>query len=981
MIDNAFFVREPLLPVNFFFENIAIKEEEEVLELLTDRDLYNAISYVAPTLLGEVENYYGKKDKKRIRITESIFNFASRSVLRPTPFGLFSSIGEGEFSSSYTENKNKPLSNKFYIYNVSMEWFEYLVSVLEDDDEIFQNLELSISPMILIEGDFVFVLDTDGNLNSRAIEIVPPLKYILDLLNEGTMKVCEVITLLQNKFNSSEQVIRQFLKEINLNKIVYTNLRPTFPYNLAFKKTLEYLCDNYDSSLPIITILLEIDKELSRIHVDRNYVSNLMMQVTPNFKEELFHVDSLNTTKIVLKEEIKYKIQEIEKVYRTFIQNCSYEKMLENITNYFYDRYNINDEVPLIEFLYSESSLSRLKLDFDLELDQITKRKLAVLDRWIERKLSLSSGDSETLEIDENLLSEIRKVDSKEQLQENTDYCLVLDAIGENLEYVVVNNYLSGCKLSSLMGRFAYLFPKDSMIDKDYKKRQLGDGYLDSEIITWSRQNLKKNNLFSSKKMHEFSIRCSAINVEKPIELSDIVVGFDGDSLYIKSKSYNKKIVPYLENMVNLEIDFTRIEKFLYLVSLQNDTTRQSLFALHTSNRVKIPRITYQNVVFARGRYKLLINYFSEGIFNNFNKFIEEFKLWKIEHRVPDVVGVNVFGDIQFYCLKNHSHLRCIYKQLKKDRKLLLEEFPAPINNINSQDKYIEYVFPVSFEQKYSRLCKQQEYEKELLDDFAYNDSAYIKIYTREIHANKIIKELLPLVSEKYPDYPMFFIKYRDPDFHLRIRVLNLRQQKYRVIKEIVDKFTELGYIGSGIISGYVVDNYIPELNRYGGKTCIPYVHDYFHKESLLILDIITKLANHSEAINDIIIKFIFIIFRCFYTDLYTLRDILNRNVPKIRYNESLSSKIKNSDIKDFDVKSVQIQCKELKIETRQYIIALEKISKMDLKTTTKDEFCLSIVHMFINRIGDLCDFSEEELYKITLGIITRILKTEKKGS
>ncbi|HEM3703431.1 TPA: hypothetical protein U1D11_001981, partial [Streptococcus suis] len=87
------------------------------------------------------------------------------------------------------------------------------------------------------------------------------------------------------------------------------------------------------------------------------------------------------------------------------------------------------------------------------------------------------------------------------------------------------------------------------------------------------------------------------------------------------------------------------------------------------------------------------------------------------------------------------------------------------------------------------------------------------------------------------------------------------------------------------------------------------------------------------------------------------------------------------SDIKDFDVKSVQIQCKELKIETRQYIIALEKISKMDLKTTTKDEFCLSIVHMFINRIGDLCDFSEEELYKITLGIITRILKTEKKGS
>ncbi|CAH0265093.1 Nisin biosynthesis protein NisB [Chryseobacterium sp. Bi04] len=115
----------------------------------------------------------------------------------------------------------------------------------------------------------------------------------------------------------------------------------------------------------------------------------------------------------------------------------------------------------------------------------------------------------------------------------------------------------------------------------------------------------------------------------------------------------------------------------------------------------------------------------------------------------------------------------------------------------------------------------------------------YFKIYTGIKTADIILEESIePLVAcfkENNLISQWFFIRYNDPQPHLRLRLKLTQAENYtEVVQKINNALTE--YINSGEISNILIDIYHREMERYGSNT-IEEAETLFWKNSEFTLE------------------------------------------------------------------------------------------------------------------------------------------------
>ncbi|MCQ9639770.1 thiopeptide-type bacteriocin biosynthesis protein [Chryseobacterium sp. WG14] len=115
----------------------------------------------------------------------------------------------------------------------------------------------------------------------------------------------------------------------------------------------------------------------------------------------------------------------------------------------------------------------------------------------------------------------------------------------------------------------------------------------------------------------------------------------------------------------------------------------------------------------------------------------------------------------------------------------------------------------------------------------------YFKIYTGIKTADIILEEsiepLMACFKENNLILQWFFIRYNDPQPHLRLRLKLTQAENYtEVLQKINNALTE--YINSGEISNILIDIYHREMERYGSNT-IEEAETLFWKNSEFTLE------------------------------------------------------------------------------------------------------------------------------------------------
>lgn len=154
----------------------------------------------------------------------------------------------------------------------------------------------------------------------------------------------------------------------------------------------------------------------------------------------------------------------------------------------------------------------------------------------------------------------------------------------------------------------------------------------------------------------------------------------------------------------------------------------------------------------------------------------------------------------------------------------------------------------------------------------------YAKLYVPEPFQAQVLTRHLhhltdPAVLAAAGADTWFFLRYADPDAHLRLRVHGKPAQLWPVLLPQLRLWAE-GLRDAGLAGRLVLDTYDPEIERYGGSAAQAHVERLFHTDSAVvthqlalseqdltgvpdrttlaalgILDILTRLATENEAL------------------------------------------------------------------------------------------------------------------------------------
>ena len=125
----------------------------------------------------------------------------------------------------------------------------------------------------------------------------------------------------------------------------------------------------------------------------------------------------------------------------------------------------------------------------------------------------------------------------------------------------------------------------------------------------------------------------------------------------------------------------------------------------------------------------------------------------------------------------------------------------------------------------------------------------YFKIYAGNKTINKILSNEIPAIIRELEREKIiskwFFIRYSDPDFHLRIRfLLKNNESSNKVLELFYKKMNKLNK--NGLIWKIQLDTYLRELERYG-NSLIEEAESIFYADSRCNLSVITQLENYKN--------------------------------------------------------------------------------------------------------------------------------------
>ena len=248
----------------------------------------------------------------------------------------------------------------------------------------------------------------------------------------------------------------------------------------------------------------------------------------------------------------------------------------------------------------------------------------------------------------------------------------------------------------------------------------------------------------------------------------------------------------------------------------------------------------------------------------------------------------------------------------------------------------------------------------------------FFKLYTGNKTADNILVQELwdfskTLYSQNIID-KYFFIRYNDPDFHIRYRIHLLEPFHY---SQVFHSFYAIMYpkITNGQISKIQCDTYVREIERYGDAT-INLIEELFWIDSLSIIQLLTNLFSEPITIRE---QTRWLLALILLDDTYDAFDYT------LSEKEKLTSSIANSFKREFNftdhIFTKQINDKyriyfntiDAKLSNRDGLIPYEPILKNRVKyfaniackiksiknnigPISLDDLLFSIQHMTMNR-------------------------------
>ncbi len=858
--EKDFLVRVPFLSFNVFSRN-SEKEDIEFLDLINKKNFLSSLWFSSYDLYEALQTN-GLKNEK---VYNSCLKYMIRASTRCTPFGLNSAVIKGELS-----NENFLLLDEQFdkFIRPDMSWLSRVIVLLEKNIgrklKVKTNNTLKYNTYTIENKWKSFYNQTNRLLNDKTIiNNTKAVELILEILQNGYSSIEEVIKILMTKYTQiPEDYLMNFIFQLIDGEYIVSNLRAPLTVTNQLGR-LNAIIKEYDYEDNLTIFLRTIEENLIKCNseiVSNNieFLSNMRMKMKEICESENYLVaDMYKKEQFKLNKELVVELEE----FCDYLYSWAYEETYSDYIIKFQEAYG-NTAVKYLDVIDPDRGIGSPKIDKTNSLrfkDQFTLTFLrAILESKYDNEINIAGMFSE--KIHSNRIS-------KDKIE------LVISFLNnEKTPKYFVSQTMSYGGIGSISGRFRYLFT-DTSVDTERGEKE----DLDVDIV-YPSFNAKHANIQIAKPYTQHILNYGFndyANYSNHIDIDDVYVYISHENkLEFVSKKHGKKLNFTISNAYNQHFCPRDLRPIIELVTNQRPDIGAVIKELnHIISNLPSgnPRIVFNNIMLFPQGWKCPDILLSKDKLNDFKLFSAEFKKFKEQNHIPDII---VFGEQDMKLtinLNNNRHLIILNESLKKNPKLIL--FESLLNNeeglIKNQDGEVycnEFVF--TFNQQVQRCCDNKvtdivenyyDFEKQHENSYIpFTKWIYFKIYAEKSSLEKIIiNELIELNNMLYQSdliNSMFYIRYMDPKDHLRIRI-DFKVEKINECLDIIIKLCNKLWNESKI-NNVIFDTYNQESDRYGSYGNIELAEKLFSVDSTVTMNLLKNksIRNNTQKLIELYI-------------------------------------------------------------------------------------------------------------------------------
>lgn len=867
-LDKAF-IRTPLFSLGKYNDvpNDFNDLQQFAKDLWDNIPFKDAVYLSSPELYAEWEKlvvYGNTQDKEIKRLGISLLKYFIRAVSKPTPFGLFStysleqiSLENENIQDSYIRKSTLDFSIVYKIVRLINQFpsvrdilkFKPNSSLYKVGND-YRYIEIKLNQkrehiLISLEADIVLELIFSFCIQSKSVQEISD--YIYDNVEDvshteisayisGLIDEQILTSNLDICVNESEPMyqVKQFMEENSILLSTDKEIKHIYDVITHIEKELKDIDENIfnHNAVNYHKVYSYLDEILENGY-DRKYV------ISSNLKRRSSPIPSI-------KEDQKDIYKAIE-IFSTFSRKDEddpfYQSNIESFKKAFYERYE-DKAVPLVVALDNEigigykqenrdfSTFSDLIDDIDLKhLEGSTIRvsyHKKIQEFWNKKFLNAHYNGDSIINLESTDLTEI----NNDTLSDMPTTFSVM--YSRSKDRIIIGN-IGNTSAANLLGRFSNADDDvHHFVSHIADLEKFGD-HLHCELL--HVQDDRDGNLLirNIKRDYEIPFLSKGSLDTKQIDIQDIYIKIWNNKIILIDKKHNKELKIYNSSAHNYHYNSLPIYQFLNDIRHQGILSHLSLNFGHANLESFrfFPRIICgPNLILSPAFWKI-----KSGDFSELNQ--ESLLQYLKDNKLPQYFYFSA-GENEFLIDSgNEIVMSILLEEIKKNKDVYLKEC---IYNISGNEFANEIILSIKNNASKTNHFTPKIIEQNIPEKYIPGqDWLFYKIYTGvKIADDILINKIRPLI-EIFKDQKLisewFFIRYNDPDFHIRLRIkINTTDD----IGQIMTLFNSCfkNDIGSGIIWKIELGTYERELERYG-YNLIDKAEELFHYDSELITDIL----------------------------------------------------------------------------------------------------------------------------------------------
>lgn len=832
----------------------------------------------------------GEVSRRTERTYSRLSRYLIRMSTRPTPFGLFAGVTMGTFADQTTVTLGNPAVQQIRT-RPDMNWLLSVIQHVEQTQELVSQLHLVVNRAAYFMGERVVLpyADVYGQGDDRIIDVrvTPVVRYVLECTRHPIHYRELRVRLLEKFPQATPEQVDQILQQLWENRFLISDLRPP----LIGTNPAYYVAERL-STLPgaqqASTVLKGVLQKAAK--VDQAGVGGSVQlihdltqqqeQLVPESKHVPFQIDT------ALQVESPYLNtcigEAAAQAGETLLRLSRFPHGLPNLEEYrsaFVERYGLEAEVPLLDLLSPEAGLDApptylypprtYKFSHFRSPPDYRQRDALLCELVVQ---AVNNHNLE-IELTEALLQQIAQWSLQADAPAPSSLEIYMQIHASSRKALDQGDWRAvispGCGSPGGGRTFSRFF--DILGTESLEKLRNFTRYEESLTpeaifaeLSYLPTRARAANVTVRPALHDYEIVINttpSVPPEKVIHLDDLVVGVRNNHFYLRSLRIGKEVIVCQSHMLN-PMSAPNICRFLLEIALDSRPVLSPLDWGVASTAPFLPRVVQGKVVLSPAQWNLKASTIKPvGTGSEEACWFNGLQQWRTQWRVPRYVSI---VEVDNYLLLDLEHpliaaeLHTELSKLREFDTIKIQEMLPDFDHLWLRDSkgalYVaEVVVPLlrtpAQEASAHRETRHtypprfvSKEERSMLPGSAWT---YLKLYAASRQHDSLIagplRELVQQLQEQGLMDRWFFVRYADPEPHLRLRLHAARAEETQVCASLLTTALAWGrrLAERGLLKRVCADVYEREVERYGGPQALESLEQVFMINSTVISNLI----------------------------------------------------------------------------------------------------------------------------------------------